>query len=452
MARARDPAERSQATPLFGRMTRSWPIRSWYRLSAGKRERTQAAASRAEIDLVALSRSEPTSERCLAASSSTDDDADQQQRLWQLCVPAEVLTNVFLCLTPGKETNAVLRVCRRWRDTVSSPYFWRRMHALHYGGPKLAGAVDWKASCEQIERTLRATTLAPGKRLLWAAQHGHHVVVERLLAERWSGIGRLSSSDSDNNSSMNYSEIGLQALPSRVLSLALLLACQAGHGNVIERLLQHRSSLNLSVQNDHGATPLWLATKLGNTHIVRQLLDAGSNVNKQRDSGGSPLFIASEAGHTELVELLLRAKADPRVPRTDGATPLHIVRSCSLFGVVWCCLVLPVPRRCRCGPLLARSNWHEALLSNTNRPAKTVMPPWSSACWLPTPPLMRLIKTATLLCTFLVKTDTSNACDICWPQERRSIGAVSMAIRRCLSQARSAMLPSYRFSSMPEPM
>ena len=50
--------------------------------------------------------------------------------------------------------------------------------------------------------------------------------------------------------------------------------------------------------------------KLGNLHVVRALLDHGSNPNHKDSEGQSPLFHATAFGHGAIVEILLEAQRE----------------------------------------------------------------------------------------------------------------------------------------------
>uniref|UniRef100_A0A8C7R9B4 Ankyrin 2a, neuronal n=1 Tax=Oncorhynchus mykiss TaxID=8022 RepID=A0A8C7R9B4_ONCMY len=74
----------------------------------------------------------------------------------------------------------------------------------------------------------------------------------------------------------------------------------------------------------NGITPLHVASKRGNTNMVRLLLDRGSQIDAKTRDGLTPLHCAARSGHDPAVELLLERGA-PLLARTkNGLSPLHM--------------------------------------------------------------------------------------------------------------------------------
>ena len=72
--------------------------------------------------------------------------------------------------------------------------------------------------------------------------------------------------------------------------------------------------------NNRGATPLFIASKVGHLEVVRELLARGAAVDTASDDGATPLYIASQEGHFEVTrELLARGAA---VDTAGARTPL----------------------------------------------------------------------------------------------------------------------------------
>lgn len=63
---------------------------------------------------------------------------------------------------------------------------------------------------------------------------------------------------------------------------------------------------NADVRRNDGATPLWIASQMGNDHIVKVLLQNGAYVDTVRNDGATPLFKASHKGHHAVVHELLK--------------------------------------------------------------------------------------------------------------------------------------------------
>lgn len=65
------------------------------------------------------------------------------------------------------------------------------------------------------------------------------------------------------------------------------------------------------------------AAFLGNTDVIHQHINAGSDLNKKDDYGSTPLHTATVFGKTEVALILIEAGADINLTSADGSTPLH---------------------------------------------------------------------------------------------------------------------------------
>ena len=82
-------------------------------------------------------------------------------------------------------------------------------------------------------------------------------------------------------------------------------------------LIQGGADVNTS--NDYGVTPLGLASRNGNAHILRQLLKAGADPNDSRhavNAGETPLMLAARSGQVEAVTTLLDVETDVNAKET----------------------------------------------------------------------------------------------------------------------------------------
>jgi ankyrin repeat protein len=73
-----------------------------------------------------------------------------------------------------------------------------------------------------------------------------------------------------------------------------------------------------------GITPLFDATKAGQTLIVQRFLDLGADVNRADTLVDTPLVIAAANDYLEIIDILLQAGADVNKPGVNGDTPLFI--------------------------------------------------------------------------------------------------------------------------------
>lgn len=66
------------------------------------------------------------------------------------------------------------------------------------------------------------------------------------------------------------------------------------------------------------------AVLYNNLEVIRQHIEAGTNINaKEPFSGSTPLILAATFGKTEIAKLLIDAGADLSITNNDGSTPLH---------------------------------------------------------------------------------------------------------------------------------
>ncbi|KAG8466107.1 hypothetical protein KFE25_001863 [Diacronema lutheri] len=103
---------------------------------------------------------------------------------------------------------------------------------------------------------------------------------------------------------------------------ALHRAADAGHGAVVQLLLERRASA-LAATTD-GATPLHLAAAGGHVECVRALAPAlGASVNAQSKMRLTPLAMAAMGAHEGACVALLEHAADAGLGDENGWTPLH---------------------------------------------------------------------------------------------------------------------------------
>jgi hypothetical protein len=68
---------------------------------------------------------------------------------------------------------------------------------------------------------------------------------------------------------------------------------------------------NVNAQDNLGYTALTSPSQFGKVDVVKLLIDAGANINTQDSYGRTPLILATEQGYPEVIRILLDAGADP---------------------------------------------------------------------------------------------------------------------------------------------
>ncbi|KAL8790515.1 MAG: hypothetical protein Q9195_006346 [Heterodermia aff. obscurata] len=123
---------------------------------------------------------------------------------------------------------------------------------------------------------------------------------------------------------------------------ALQLGVQSGSLSIVKNLLKHGANV---VQDENETLhPLILASKHGNSAIVKQLLDFGAPVNihaKKRTTwahvlveDASPMHAAVAGGHLDLVKILLSQGADMETNVEGSGTPLTLAASWGRADIV----------------------------------------------------------------------------------------------------------------------
>jgi len=103
----------------------------------------------------------------------------------------------------------------------------------------------------------------------------------------------------------------------------LLKASAKGDTKEVERLLA-KEGINVDTIDEHGVTPLLLASRYGHKEIVRKLLEAGADVNTIAAAQMTALTWATVDGHEDVVEILLQQPGiQINVPDMWGKTPLE---------------------------------------------------------------------------------------------------------------------------------
>jgi ankyrin repeat protein len=100
-------------------------------------------------------------------------------------------------------------------------------------------------------------------------------------------------------------------------------AALQGRMDVIRQHIEAGSDLN--EKDEYGSTPLIIAITFGKTEVARALIEAGADLAITNNEGSSPLHIAAFFCRTEIVEALLDKGADKNAKNIGGSTALETV-------------------------------------------------------------------------------------------------------------------------------
>lgn len=97
--------------------------------------------------------------------------------------------------------------------------------------------------------------------------------------------------------------------------------------NNLEVVRQHvEAGTDINMKDKFGgSTPLNTAAAFGKTRIARELVDAGADLSIKNNDGSTPLHTAAFFGRVEIVQLLIDSHADKTLRNNFGATPREIV-------------------------------------------------------------------------------------------------------------------------------
>ena len=97
-----------------------------------------------------------------------------------------------------------------------------------------------------------------------------------------------------------------------VITLFTITACNSKQGNSSNQESPKPPSMDI-----HSAA------YLGNTEVINQHVNAGTDLNKKDDYGSTPLNTATVFGKTDVALIMIEAGADLNSLNNDGSTPLH---------------------------------------------------------------------------------------------------------------------------------
>jgi len=159
----------------------------------------------------------------------------------------------------------------------------------------------------------------------------------------------LDSRDKDGNTALHWSvlngsveafvalikagaTVGIANFEGRTALHLAILMCEnlpeQACSNMTSHLLHHGANPNIG--DEEGATPLHLASELGNTALIETLVDeGGASVNAVDNEGETALFYALRGQHVGVVRKLSEYGIDVHTRNSDGESALDF---CNSFG------------------------------------------------------------------------------------------------------------------------
>ena len=102
-------------------------------------------------------------------------------------------------------------------------------------------------------------------------------------------------------------------------------AAREGDAARCSRLLAQRSSVSVDLRDEDEHTALHWACDGGHVEAAEALLQHGAAVDAQNCDGATPLYMACACGHVDIAKLLVAHGASPNVKDSDGSTPAELV-------------------------------------------------------------------------------------------------------------------------------
>lgn len=100
---------------------------------------------------------------------------------------------------------------------------------------------------------------------------------------------------------------------------AISIAAYLGKLDYVQRLAEAGARLDFT-----GWPPLVYAVFNNHPQVVEYLIKKGANINAKSEIGATSLLLASRSGETDMVKFLLKHHADPTIADQNGDTPIDV--------------------------------------------------------------------------------------------------------------------------------
>ncbi|XP_048741103.2 uncharacterized protein LOC125655030 [Ostrea edulis] len=222
---------------------------------------------------------------------------------------------VFFKRTPSNSCKDILERSRNIWKVETDRHHWREM---------------------ERQKVLKMTPIRP---VNWVLNYGHHRIMQKLfdiLASKCMSLDLLTN-DAEEQTRMlvlacysgnkNLVRTVMEHVPNSCrnmhysLRTPLTAACEYGHLDVIETLLQ--AKVNVNHFDGNNDSPLLIAATVGNNFVAEILLKYGADCNKSDNHSRSPILTASRFGQDDVLETLLKHNGNCSITTLEGVSPLH---------------------------------------------------------------------------------------------------------------------------------
>ncbi|XP_020596901.1 ankyrin-3-like [Phalaenopsis equestris] len=104
------------------------------------------------------------------------------------------------------------------------------------------------------------------------------------------------------------------------------ILCQNSNAIKVLLALGANSNFPLRTKQGHESYPIHLSAKLGNVHVLKQLISHGCDVNAKTSAGETPLMVSAKANHAECFLELIIAGADLGLISNSGGSAIELAK------------------------------------------------------------------------------------------------------------------------------
>ena len=148
--------------------------------------------------------------------------------------------------------------------------------------------------------------------------------INKSLYQQYHGV------DGYKDEALLYSEEEVENGESEAVGYAvdtlLVLAVMLDNAELVQDMLNSGAKVDIHNKVEN-STALHCAAEIGNTEVVKLLVDAGSSsgfdIDLKEDIDQTPLHLATQEGHVEVMQILLNSGAKVDEQDQYGYTPLH---------------------------------------------------------------------------------------------------------------------------------